>query len=72
MSGKNRKANPNAFIAIGVCYMGAGVALSAALQSKGASAIGIALVGVGIAFIVIGIVNRQKGQSGQQKGEDRD
>lgn len=36
MSGKKRKVNPTAFIAIGICYMGAGVALFAAFQSKGA------------------------------------
>ncbi len=72
MSSKKLKVNPTAFIAIGICYLGAGVALGAALKSEDASVIGIALVGVGIAFMVIGIVNRQKGQSGQQKGDDRE
>lgn len=65
MSVKKQKVNPTAFIAIGICYMGAGVALGAALQSNSGPVIGISLVGIGIMFLVIGIVNRKNPQSGE-------
>lgn len=60
MSGKKKKVNPTAFIAIGICYIGAGVALSAALETDSGPVIGIAITGIGIIFLVIGIVNRKK------------
>ena len=65
MSDKKQTVNPTAFIAIGICYVGAGVALAAALPSRGGPAIGIALIGVGITFLVIGVVNRKNPQSGE-------
>jgi hypothetical protein len=63
MPGKKNKINPVAFIAIGACYMGAGVTLTLALNSKGASAIGIALIGVGVMFIIIGVAQKRNNQS---------
>ncbi len=60
MSGKKQKVNPTAFIAIGICYIGAGVALGAALESNSGPVIGIAITGIGIIFLVLGIVNRKK------------
>ncbi|MBN1507498.1 MAG: hypothetical protein JW955_11665 [Sedimentisphaerales bacterium] len=69
MPGKNREKNPIAFIAIGVCFMGAGVALSAALHSKGASAVGIGLIGVGVAFLIVGATQKRKLESGESAGD---
>jgi hypothetical protein len=60
MSGEKKKVNPTAFIAIGICYIGAGVALGAALETDSGPVIGIAITGIGIIFLVIGIVNRKK------------
>lgn len=67
MSGKKRTTNPTAFIAIGICYIGAGIALGTALENDGASAIGISITAIGIIFLVLGIVNRQKGTSAGDK-----
>jgi hypothetical protein len=69
---KNREKNPIAFIAIGVCFMGAGVALSAALHAKGASAVGIGLIGVGVAFLIIGVTQKRKLESGESAGDEED
>jgi hypothetical protein len=62
MSEKKRETNPAAFIAIGVCFLGAGVTLSIALQSRGAAGIGLALIGVGVMFLILGAAKRQKTQ----------
>lgn len=63
MSGKNNNINPIAFIAIGICFMGAGVTLGIALNSRGAFGIGIGLIGVGLMFLLIGVAQKQKMQS---------
>jgi tellurite resistance protein TehA-like permease len=60
MPKNNQKPNPTAFIAIGICFMGAGVALSAALSSRGAPVIGIGLIGVGVMFLLIGVSQKRK------------
>ena len=72
MSSEKRKTNPTAFIAIGICYMGAGVALAAALNAKGASVVGIGLIGVGVAFLVIGVTQKRKIQPVNLESEDQD
>ena len=48
---KKQEPNYKAFIPIGITFMGAGVALSAAVNPG----IGVGLIGVGIVFIIIGI-----------------
>jgi hypothetical protein len=65
-----KKTNPTTFIAIGICYMGAGVALAAALRENGASAVGIALIGVGVVFLVMGATQIRKGRSGKKEDEE--
>lgn len=64
MPENKRKPNPNALIAIGVCYMGAGVALGIALKSNGASGvlIGPGLVVVGVVFILTGAAQKRDQQ----------
>ncbi len=63
MFGKKRRSNPTAFIAIGICYIGAGIALGVALENDGSTAIGISITAIGIIFVILGVVNRQKGSS---------
>ena len=69
MQKKRRRSNPVAFIAIGVCYIGAGVALGAALQERGGFVIGVALVGIGVVFVVLGAVRKRKTDKGGSRGQ---
>jgi hypothetical protein len=70
MPGNNQKMNPASLIAIGVCFMGAGVALSAALHSRGASGVGIGIIGVGVMFLLIGAAKKRKVGSGKSEGDE--
>ena len=72
MSSGKQKMRPTAFIAIGVCFMGAGVAMSTALHSRGASGAGTGLIGIGVMFIIIGAVQRRKIRSGKSGGDEDD
>jgi len=51
-----KKPNYNAFIPIGITFMGTGVVFMTAVNP----AIGLGIMGVGIAFIAIGIKNKKK------------
>ncbi|MFN2297772.1 MAG: hypothetical protein ACK2UB_02910 [Anaerolineales bacterium] len=62
MDNEKQKPNPIAFIAIGVCFMGAGVALGAALHSSGGSGVGIGLTGIGVVFLIVGAIQSGKKQ----------
>ena len=68
MSSKSNNINPTAFIAIGICFMGAGVTLGITLNSAGVSGVGIGLIGVGVMFLLIGVAQKRKIQ--QRKIED--
>ena len=70
MPGKNNQVNPIAFIAIGICFMGAGVALTAALSTRGASGVGIGLIGVGVMFLLIGVAQKRRMDSGKREGDE--
>lgn len=61
--------NPRAMIAIGVCFIGAGVAFSAALHAGGASGAGTVLIGVGVIFMLIGVGHMRRAQSKEQKDD---
>jgi len=63
MQDLNSKPNPKALIAAGICFMGSGVALSAALHLRGGSGAGIGLIGIGVVFLVIGITRKRKLES---------
>jgi uncharacterized membrane protein YidH (DUF202 family) len=69
MQEKRRRSNPVAFIAIGVCYMGAGVALGAALRETSGFVIGVSLVGIGVVFLVLGVVRKRKMDKGEPGGQ---
>ena len=60
MTDRNNAPNPKALIAVGICFMSSGVALSAALHARGGSGAGIGLIGMGIVFHVIGITRKRK------------
>ena len=51
-----REPNYNAFIPIGITFMGAGVALMAAVNPG----VGVGLIGVGVVFIIIGIKKKKE------------
>jgi hypothetical protein len=69
MQENRRRSNPVAFIAIGVCYMGAGVALGAALRETSGFVIGVSLVGIGVVFLVLGVVRKRKMDKGEPGGQ---
>ena len=70
MPGKSREFNPGAFIGVGVCFMGSGVALSAALRQSGAGAVGISLIALGIVFMILGFSKKRELESRDRGGED--
>ena len=70
MPSKSQAKNPISFIAIGVCFMGAGVTLSVALDSRGASGVGIGITGIGVMFLIIGATQMRKVQSGKPEDEE--
>jgi hypothetical protein len=62
MDNEKHKTNPATFIALGVCFVGAGVALGAALHSRGGSGVGLGLIGVGVVFLIVGAIQSGKKQ----------
>ncbi len=73
MPGKKREVNPGAMIALGICFMGAGVAISAALRESGAAGVGsgAGLIGLGVVFLAVGAGAKRKAESGEA-GSDED
>ena len=72
MSRKPREADPRAMLAVGVCFMGAGVALSLALRKSGSAPGGIGLIGLGLVFFAIGAGARRKAELGKSRGDEDD
>jgi hypothetical protein len=70
MPGKNRDFNPTAFIGVGVCFMGSGVALTAALRQSGAGAVGISLIALGLVFMILGFNKKRELEPRDAGGED--
>ena len=70
MANRKGKMNPVAFIAMGVCFMGAGVALSISLHARGASGSGTGLIGLGVIFFIVGMAKKRKAESGEQGVDD--
>ena len=70
MPGTNRDFNPNAFIGGGVCFMGSGAALTAALREGGAGAVGISLIGLGLIFMILGFNKKRELEARDAEGED--
>ncbi|GEM_PF-5110185 len=71
MTGKKRRKNPVAFIAVGVCFMGAGVALSIAQHATDASGVGTGIIGLGVIFFIVGIARKRKVESGEPGVDDK-
>ena len=70
MSERKGPINPTALIGVGVCFMGAGVALSAALHAEGASGVGTGLIGLGVIFLALGVARKRKLESDGEGDED--
>ena len=70
MSKKTRKANPRAMLAVGICFMGAGVALSLALRESGSAPVGIGLIGLGLVFFAIGAGAKRKAELDESRGDE--
>jgi len=70
MSKKTRKANPRAMLAVGICFMGAGVALSLALRESGSAPVGIGLIGLGLVFFAIGAGAKRKAELDESGGDE--
>ena len=70
MPDTNRDFNPTAFIGVGVCFMGSGVALTAALRESGGGAVGISLIGLGLIFMILGINKRRELEARDSETED--
>ncbi len=62
MSDGKLQQNPVAFLAVGVCFLGAGMAIG----RPG----GIGLIGVGVIFLILGVTQKRKQQSGESQGDD--
>ena len=72
MPKKTREADPRAMLAIGICFMGAGTALSLALRESGSAPVGIGLISLGVIFFAIGAGAKRKAELGKSGGEDKD
>ena len=70
MPGKARDFNPTAFIGVGVCFMGSGAVLTAALSQSGAGAVGISLIGLGVVFMILGFRRKRELESRDSEGDD--
>ena len=56
----NKEPNYKAFIPVGITFMGAGVALMAAVNPG----VGAGLIGVGLVFLIIGIKKKKEEERG--------
>lgn len=65
----DQKLNPEAFIGIGVCFMGAGIAITAALRDSVVGA-GMGLFGLGVVFLILGITKRKQAKARESGGDD--
>lgn len=72
MSSRKREVNPQATMAIGVCFMGAGVAISLALSTRGVHGAGVGLIGMGVIFLAIGAGARRRAEQGEPQASDDD
>lgn len=59
MPGETRKANAMAFLAVGLCLVGAGVVMGAALTRRGAGVMGLVLIAAGVCFVAIGLAKKR-------------
>ncbi len=72
MPRSSRNGDSHAMLAVGICFMGAGVALSLALRESGSAPVGIGLIGLGLVFFAIGAGAKRKADSGESGGSDDD
>ena len=70
MPKRERETDPRAMLAVGVCFMGAGVALSLALRKSGSAPVGIGLISLGLIFFAIGAGAKRKAESRESGGDE--
>ncbi|MBD3367164.1 MAG: hypothetical protein GF405_03175 [Candidatus Eisenbacteria bacterium] len=64
----DKRALPVVFIALGISFLGVGVAMSAALAQSGLPMAGMGMFGLGIVFIVLGVAKRREAR--RQNGDE--
>ena len=57
-------------LGVGVCFMGAGVALSLSLRESGSAPVGIGLISLGVVFFAIGAGAKRKAELGKSGGDE--
>lgn len=72
MPTESREANPMAFLTVGLCLVGAGVVMGAALMSRGAGFMGLVLIACGVCFVAIGLGKKRAAESSEARGEGSD
>ncbi|MFC2095566.1 hypothetical protein ACFLSW_03920 [Candidatus Bipolaricaulota bacterium] len=72
MPSESREANPMAFLTVGLCLVGAGVAMGVALMSRGAGSLGLVLIACGVCFVAIGFGKKRAAESSEAGGEESD
>jgi len=74
MSDGKRQQNPAAFLAIGTCFLGAGVAigLPAMVAGNAIAGVGAGLMGLGAVFLITGLAQKRKAESAPGQDGDED
>jgi len=70
MPGEARQGDSRAMLAVGLCFMGVGVALSLALRKSGSAPVGIGLMGLSLVFFAIGAGAKREAELGESGDDD--
>jgi len=70
MPEKDRPSDPRVLLSVGICFMGAGLALSFALRESGRAPVGIGLISLGLIFFAIGAGGIRSQKSDESSDDD--
>ena len=72
MSDRKPQQNPAAFLPIGLCFLGAGIAigLPAMVAGNAIAGVGAGLMGLGVIFLLLGLSQKKKAESGRMVGDE--